>query len=59
MLNVLSGCASVTTTDYCLVAEQIKPTNVEIDKAIKADLIPLLLRIDEQDQLYEDMGCKK
>lgn len=61
LMSVLIGCASAprTVSDYCLVAFQIKPTPSEIDRAIEADLIPLLLRIDEHDTLYEDMECKQ
>lgn len=45
----------MVTSDYCLIDERIIPTNAEIDRAIDADLIPLLLRIDEHDTRYEDV----
>jgi hypothetical protein len=57
LIVALSGCASEprVISDYCLIDERIIPTNAEIDKAINADLVPLLLRIDEHDTRYEDV----
>lgn len=56
----LSGCANAPTptNDYCLIDQRIIPTNEEIDKAIDAELIPLLMRIDEHDTRYEDVCTK-
>ena len=54
-MNLLSGCASAPVSDYCLVAEQVRPDNAEIDALIHADLIPLARRIDRVDALAEDL----
>lgn len=54
-MNLLSGCASAPASDYCRVAEQIKPDEPEIDALIHAGLIPLARRIDRVDTLAEDL----
>lgn len=45
----------VAVNDYCLIDGRIIPSEAEIDKAIEADLVPLLLRIDEHDTKFEDV----
>lgn len=57
MTLLLSGCVSVTDS-YCEVYWPIKPTNEEIDKALEADLMPLLRRIDREDTKYEALDCQ-
>lgn len=58
LVIVLSGCVSVqAVSDYCLIAQPIIPTNIEIDKMITADVVDLLLKIDAHDTRYEEL-CK-
>ena len=56
-MSALSGCVSVpvAVNDYCLIDGRIIPSEAEIDKAIEAGLVPLLLRIDEHDTKFEDV----
>jgi hypothetical protein len=58
MTMSLTGCELVTSGEYCAVARPILPTNEEIDKAIEADLILLLRRIDVEDTKWEHFKCK-
>lgn len=56
-MSVLSGCVNVPVSEYCIIDFQIKPTPDEIDRALDANLKPLLLRIDEHDTMYAELGC--
>lgn len=53
--SIFCACAGATVSDYCLIAEQFRPTNAEIDALIDAGLIPLARRIDRVDTMAEDL----